>query len=533
MIAAANQPPPMLELESIPDPKPEEPAEVAPDVDENIENTLNTELQPNVDDILPEEEKEEEEEEEEILLEEETTVPVEEEPTPAETSAPDEEPGEVPDPDPKGGVSLSVSPDVDGLITQALLTGDFEGAVELCLHDNRMADSIILAIAGGTELLEKTQKKYFTKTHSKITKLISAVVMKDWQDILKTCDLQSWKEALAAVMTYAEPDEFSSLCDLLGDRLEAADDIQLQVQACLCYICAGNVEKLVSCWTRAQDGHCPLSLQDLVEKVVVLRRAVEQTQCSGPSVIGVLLAEKMSQYAGLLASQGSLSTAIAYLPDNTNQVAMQQLWDRLSRALGQQAVAPAAPVQTQPQTPHAAVQPAVAPQPAPAPTPVPMPSAAPPSQPQYYQPVRAASTVTSWSNQTPTALSNVLPPALQVGAASDQKVEPPNSMYGIPASSTAAVPPASSAPAYMFSHQYQPYPQSVLLLSSFSSSFLSQRIFLLFRSSVLRSLFPTRRAQISSIIHAASSAGRSLRASERLERPSSPEQGAKEKGTPA
>uniref|UniRef100_A0A8C3A9T2 Protein transport protein Sec31A n=1 Tax=Cyclopterus lumpus TaxID=8103 RepID=A0A8C3A9T2_CYCLU len=210
--------------------------------------------------------------------------------------------------------------DVDGLITQALLTGDFEGAVELCLHDNRMADSIILAIAGGAELLEKTQKKYFTKTHSKITKLISAVVMKDWHDILKTCDLQNWKEALAAVMTYAQPEEFSSLCDLLGGRLEAAVDAQLQAQACLCYICAGNVEKLVSCWTKAQGGHCPLSLQDLVEKVVVLRRAVEQTQRSSPTAIGILLAEKMSQYAGLLASQGSLSTAITYLPDNTNQV---------------------------------------------------------------------------------------------------------------------------------------------------------------------------------------------------------------------
>lgn len=36
--------------------------------------------------------------------------------------------------------------------------------------------------------------------------------MKDWHDILKTCELQSWKEALAAVMTYAQPEEFSSLC---------------------------------------------------------------------------------------------------------------------------------------------------------------------------------------------------------------------------------------------------------------------------------------------------------------------------------
>uniref|UniRef100_A0A665WXS1 Protein transport protein Sec31A n=1 Tax=Echeneis naucrates TaxID=173247 RepID=A0A665WXS1_ECHNA len=239
--------------------------------------------------------------------------------SPAETSPPAEEPSKVPASTP-AGVSLSISQDVDGLITQALLTGDFEGAVELCLHDNRMADSIILAIAGGTELLQKTQKKYFTKTHSKITKLISAVVMKDWHDILKTCDLHNWKEALAAVMTYAQPEEFSSLCDLLGGRLEAADVPQLQAQACLCYICAGNVEKLVACWTKAQDRHSPLALQDLVEKVVVLRRAVEQTQRTGPAAIGVLMAEKMSQYANLLASQGSLSTAITYLPDNTNQV---------------------------------------------------------------------------------------------------------------------------------------------------------------------------------------------------------------------
>lgn len=63
--------------------------------------------------------------------------------------------------------------DIDGLITQALLIGDYEAAVNLCLHDNRMADSIILAIAGGPELLAKTQKKYFSKTQSKISKVRS------------------------------------------------------------------------------------------------------------------------------------------------------------------------------------------------------------------------------------------------------------------------------------------------------------------------------------------------------------------------
>nr|XP_008524004.1 PREDICTED: protein transport protein Sec31A isoform X10 [Equus przewalskii] len=231
--------------------------------------------------------------------------------------------------------NISISGDIDGLITQALLTGNFESAVDLCLHDNRMADAIILAIAGGQELLAQTQKKYFAKSQSKITRLITAVVMKNWREIVESCDLRNWREALAAVLTYAKPDEFSALCDLLGTRLESEGDSLLQTQACLCYICAGNVEKLVACWTKAQDGSNPLSLQDLIEKVVILRKAVQLTQAVDTNTVGVLLAEKMSQYASLLAAQGSIAAALAFLPENTNQPNIVQLRDRLCRAQGE------------------------------------------------------------------------------------------------------------------------------------------------------------------------------------------------------
>ncbi|XP_072480073.1 protein transport protein Sec31A isoform X5 [Notamacropus eugenii] len=234
-----------------------------------------------------------------------------------------------------GTFNISVSGDIDGLITQALLTGNFESAVDLCLHDNRMADAIILAIAGGQELLARTQKKYFAKTQSKITRLITAVVMKNWKEIVQSCDLKNWREALAAVLTYARPDEFSALCDLLGTRLENEGDPLLQTQACLCYICAGNIEKLVACWTKAQDGSSPLSLQDLIEKVVILRKAVQLTQASDANAIGALLAEKMSQYASLLAAQGSIAAALAFLPANTSQPNIVQLRDRLRRAQGE------------------------------------------------------------------------------------------------------------------------------------------------------------------------------------------------------
>lgn len=59
--------------------------------------------------------------------------------------------------------------DTDGLISQALLLGNFEGAVELCMRAERFADAIILAIAGGDNLLKETQKRYFAKRKTNLS----------------------------------------------------------------------------------------------------------------------------------------------------------------------------------------------------------------------------------------------------------------------------------------------------------------------------------------------------------------------------
>lgn len=55
---------------------------------------------------------------------------------------------------------ISTTDDMDGLICEALLLGDIEAAVELCVEDARWADAIILAMTGGSELLAKTQHRY-------------------------------------------------------------------------------------------------------------------------------------------------------------------------------------------------------------------------------------------------------------------------------------------------------------------------------------------------------------------------------------
>ncbi|XP_067845991.1 protein transport protein Sec31A isoform X7 [Heptranchias perlo] len=352
--------------------------------------------------------------------------------------------------------NISISGDVDGLITQALLTGNFEGAVDLCLYDNRMADAIILAIAGGQELLAKTQKKYFAKTKSKITRLIDAVVTRDWKEILRSCDLQNWKEALAALLTYARPDEFAALCDLLGTRLESEGDNGLQAQACLCYICAGNVEKLVACWDRARNGNSPLALQDLIEKVVVLRKAIELTQGTNNNGVGAVLAEKMSQYASLLAAQGSLAAALSYLPTDTNQLTILHLRDRLFRAQGEQAagqeLTPFPYEKHQVSRGRASSSHSL--------TPGQLQQQAPTQQ--YYPQVRPAPTVTSWSNQTSTALPS-FPPASASNTQGEAPPPPGFVLQGIPNPGGQVQSSTSTSTAYNMYSQVgsrQTFPQS-------------------------------------------------------------------------
>ncbi|XP_063012749.1 protein transport protein Sec31A isoform X11 [Melospiza melodia melodia] len=388
--------------------------------------------------------------------------------------------------------NISVSGDVDGLITQALLTGNFESAVDLCLHDNRMADAIILAIAGGQELLSRTQEKYFAKMRSKITRLITAVVTKNWKEIVQSCDLQNWREALAAVLTYARPDEFTALCDLLGSRLENEGDSILQTQACLCYICAGNVDKLVACWTKVQDGNSPLSLQDLIEKVVILRKAVQLTQAVDPNAMGALLAEKMSQYANLLAAQGSLAAALSFLPANTSQPNIVQLRERLCRAQGQLPAGqePKAPHEREPvargragpapgriQAPQAAAQQYYQQGDNPPPPGFIMPGAAGPSMP----PQQAASSNYSMYSQAGTrpAYPQTYQATQQYSGTGGPALYQPQQPVAAPASASYPSPapnttpsylpsaPAHSMPSPLYPGQPQPSPTSLNPISSF------------------------------------------------------------------
>ncbi|NXN16209.1 SC31B protein, partial [Indicator maculatus] len=232
-------------------------------------------------------------------------------------------------------LEIPVTEDTDGLISQALLLGNFEGAVELCMRAERFADAIILAIAGGENLLKETQKRYFAKCKTKLSLLLSSIVQQNWQDIVCTCDLQSWKEALAILLTYSKHEDYAQLCDMLGARLESEGDAALSNDACLCYISSGNVERLVECWVKTHETSSPLALQDLIEKVMVLSRSIEMLRGTAGQAPGPVLAERITQYASLLASQGCLAAAMNYLPSSSKELVIEQLRDRLFHAQGE------------------------------------------------------------------------------------------------------------------------------------------------------------------------------------------------------
>lgn len=63
--------------------------------------------------------------------------------------------------------SQSMSAAAEDTIKKALLVGNFEAAVECCFRSGNLADALVLASCGGSELWTKTQQRYFESQSAK------------------------------------------------------------------------------------------------------------------------------------------------------------------------------------------------------------------------------------------------------------------------------------------------------------------------------------------------------------------------------
>ena len=247
--------------------------------------------------------------------------------------------------------------ETDRLVTKALVLGDFESAVSLCLTCERYADAILLAVRGGPELLQKTQKAYFERRTTELPylRLFQSIVTDDLEDIVQNADLQEWQEIFVVLCTFASHDDFANLAEQLGQRLEfqaslaknsdAADAAEkayeFRKNATLTYLAAGRLERLVNIWIEelAEEAHLleqkedlhgsrytahAFALQTFIEKVTVFRKAItyediDLVQRASPEQEEArtyklsALYDRYFEYADLLAAQGLVKEALSFL----------------------------------------------------------------------------------------------------------------------------------------------------------------------------------------------------------------------------
>ncbi|KAJ7139389.1 hypothetical protein C8R44DRAFT_693828 [Mycena epipterygia] len=283
----------------------------------------------------------------------------------------------------------SASP-TDRLITQALVLGDFESAVSLCLASSRFADAILLAVRGGPALLRRTQDAYFASALSQggnggSGRVLQAVVNADLSDVVRNADVKEWREVFVVLCTFAgrEKGEFEGLVEELGGRLEGqgrrvvqegdeVDGKEWRKNATLAYLAAGKLERLVGIWSEEMveeeakgldagsgSGASVYSararaLQAFVEKVTVFRAATgyvdaDLAPASEESEKGYKLAalyERYYEYAALLAAQGLVDEAVRFLeltPAAFGDSAVKGQRERLTKASSKVTPPPPAP----------------------------------------------------------------------------------------------------------------------------------------------------------------------------------------------
>lgn len=111
---------------------------------------------------------------------------------------------------------------------------------------------------------------------------------------------------------------------MLGDRLASCENSVLKKQAQICYICSGNLNKLID----VTDA----DIQEVVELVVIMQKALK-FQGIREIHLEDKIASVLSQYAEMLAAEGDLEAALNYL-GNSKEQRVSMLRERLCKALG-------------------------------------------------------------------------------------------------------------------------------------------------------------------------------------------------------
>lgn len=219
---------------------------------------------------------------------------------------------------------------IDEWIFKAIISAQFSLAIDLCLRSaisggeagDRLADGLAIGCLGGEEALLRARTGFFqirlgrrhhhddeglsrAATTNKLAgsgnlnvrkylALVDHLLRRDWQAIISanytgSDSQQQWKQKLALILTFSEPNQVGQLCRQLGEQQLLAGssahrsssttsaatftaDMQLNAQlaACWCFLIAGDVGKLIELmkpfwFTASLKSNSPQYQQVLVE----------------------------------------------------------------------------------------------------------------------------------------------------------------------------------------------------------------------------------------------------------------------------
>ena len=212
------------------------------------------------------------------------------------------------------------------IVSKAIIGGKFREAVECCISVGKWADALILSQEfdslsqhnnskskkGEETLYNEVKRRYLHQNlSSSFLRITSKLGSGNLNELISVSDPQQWKSLLALLLVYKNycgEEKFRESVSLLASRLVRED---LLLPASLCYLVSSQISEASKIW--GSPSFLNFSLQQLVDKITLFQSAIELSSSRAGKPIDAFRAQKLNQYAQVVASQGDMQLALFFL----------------------------------------------------------------------------------------------------------------------------------------------------------------------------------------------------------------------------
>lgn len=211
-------------------------------------------------------------------------------------------------------------------ITQSIILGQYQSAVDACFANNRIVDAFLIAACGGPELVAATQQRYFEQSsQTPYLRIVAGIIKGDLEDVVENADIENWTEIFGLICFHDRNTiSFYRHCHTLGERMLQASVIHGREDfvfgGLLCLAASGDSASAIRVLLQMEKSPSKQNyyvyadwLQRIVEKIRVLERLCKSDIWSADTQIPeVSLYSIYMEYAYVLTNQGFLQVAGRY-----------------------------------------------------------------------------------------------------------------------------------------------------------------------------------------------------------------------------